>query len=200
MSVRRAITEKDGIYFITITNCNWLPLFERSNGYDAVYKWFDHLKSKSHHIVGYVIMPNHLHCIIAFSNIQSKSINTIIGNGKRFMAYDIVNRLRQMNEHKLLQELAQFVNATDKSRGKQHEVFESSFDAKPCYSDEIIEQKLNYIHENPCMGKWNLAESAIDYKHSSAKYYLIGEHSYYEVRSYRELADIDLTKKYDQGL
>jgi hypothetical protein len=46
MSVRKAITEHDGIYFITITNCRWLHLFELSNGYDAVYRWFDHLKKK----------------------------------------------------------------------------------------------------------------------------------------------------------
>src|SRR5829696_9154897 len=57
MSVRRAIAEKDGLYFITFSCKNWLPLFELTNSYDAVYKWFDHLKTNSHYITGYVILP-----------------------------------------------------------------------------------------------------------------------------------------------
>ena len=51
MSVRREIPEKDGIYFITLTCARWLHLFEITNSYDVVYKWFDHLKSKGHLIL-----------------------------------------------------------------------------------------------------------------------------------------------------
>jgi REP element-mobilizing transposase RayT len=71
MSVRRAIAEKDGIYFITFTCKNWLLLFKLTNSYDAVYKWFDHLKTKGHYITGYVILPNHLHVLIGFKALLS---------------------------------------------------------------------------------------------------------------------------------
>jgi len=37
MPVRKAITEKEGVYFITFTCTNWLPLFKICNAYDAVY-------------------------------------------------------------------------------------------------------------------------------------------------------------------
>lgn len=194
MSVRRAIAEYDGIYFITITSCKWMNLFELSKGYDAVYKWFDYLKSQGHYILGYVIMPNHLHCLIAFTHTKGKSINSIVGNGKRFMAYDIVSRLKEKNEDELLANLILSVNETDRKKGKLHEVFEPSFDGKACYSERLLEQKLKYMHENPCRGKWSLAESPSNYKHSSAKYYLTGEHSFYEVTNYGQMSDIDLTK------
>jgi hypothetical protein len=36
------------LYFITFTCQDWLSLFEITNSYDAVYKWFDHLKAKEH--------------------------------------------------------------------------------------------------------------------------------------------------------
>ena len=65
MSVRREIPEYDGLYFITFTCCHWQKLFEITNGYGIVYNWFDHLKSKGHFINGYVIMPNHVHALIA---------------------------------------------------------------------------------------------------------------------------------------
>jgi hypothetical protein len=49
--------------------------------------------------------------------------------------------------------------------------FEASFDIKECYSLEFIKQKLNYIHFNPCAGKWNLANIPENYVHSSAAFY-----------------------------
>jgi hypothetical protein len=61
MPVRKTIPEKDGVYFITFTCARWLPLFELTNSYDVVYKWFDVLKKDGHYIIGYVIMPSHAH-------------------------------------------------------------------------------------------------------------------------------------------
>ncbi len=86
MPVRKAIAETDGVYFITFTCTNWLPLFKLCNAYDAVYAWFNYLKTRGHYIIGYVVMPSHVHAVIAFSN-SGKSINTIVSNGKRFIAY-----------------------------------------------------------------------------------------------------------------
>jgi hypothetical protein len=72
MSVKLKIAEPDGIYFITITCFKWLPLFDIAESYDSVYKWFQYLKLNNHFITGYVIMPNHLHVLIAFSNTGKK--------------------------------------------------------------------------------------------------------------------------------
>jgi hypothetical protein len=58
MAVRTPIKQTEGPYFITFTCCQWLPLFEITDGYDTVYKWFGYLKSKNHFLEGYVIMPN----------------------------------------------------------------------------------------------------------------------------------------------
>jgi hypothetical protein len=85
MPVRKAIAEKDGVYFITFTCTNWLPLFKICNAYDAVYNWFNYLKQQGDYIIGYVIRQSHVHAVIAFSN-TGKSINTIVSNGKRFIA------------------------------------------------------------------------------------------------------------------
>jgi REP element-mobilizing transposase RayT len=194
MSVRRAITEKDGIYFITFTCKSWLPLFEQTNSYNAVYKWFDHLKSNGHYITGYVILPNHLHVLIGFKAL-TQSINTIVSNGKRFIAYEIVKRLEEQNNTAILKTLSDAVIESDRKRGKLHQVFESSFDAKECRRQEFINQKLSYMHNNPCTGVWNLAASPSEYVHSSALFYQTGKHSIYEVINYKELEDINLTEK-----
>jgi hypothetical protein len=86
------------------------------------------------------------------------------------------------------------VNATDRKRGKSHEVFEPSFDWKECRSNKFIDQKLEYIHSNPCRGVWNLVVDECDYTHSSAKYYATGEHGIYVVTNCTELEDVDLNE------
>ncbi|QEC67894.1 hypothetical protein FRZ67_11505 [Panacibacter ginsenosidivorans] len=190
--MRRQISESNGIYFITFTCARWLPLFQVTNGHQLVYDWFNYLTANGNYIVGYVIMPEHAHTIIAFRQ-SSKSINTIIGNGKRFMAYGLVDLLKQINSKDTLLQLSSWVNDTDKKRKKQHEVFEPSFDKKECYTTDFILQKLDYIHLNPCRYKIPLADKPEDYLHSSAKYYLTGEQGIYTVTHYAALQDIDLT-------
>ena len=192
MPVKSRIPYSEGIFFITFTCYQWLPLIEKTNGYDLVYKWFDDLKNKGHYIIGYQIMPNHVHAIIAFRN-SGRNINTIIGNGKRFIAYGIVERLENSSQHDLLIKLQQGVNSSDSKKGKKHEVWEDSFDWKECRSRKMISQKLEYMHNNPTTGKWQLVENPVDYLHSSAKYYITGEQGIYEVTNYMELEDVDLT-------
>jgi len=192
MPVRKSITETEGVYFITFTCTNWLPLFKICNAYHAVYKWFDHLIEQGHYIIGYVIMPSHVHAIIAFTN-TGKSINTIVSNGKRFIAYDLVKRLKEMNSNLILNELNNDLNNTEKKERKIHGVFETSFDWKECRTEKFIQQKLNYIHWNPCKGN-KLVELPEQYIHSSAKFYITGEQGIYAVTSFMELRDIDLTK------
>jgi len=193
MPVKRKITEPDGVYFITFTCCQWLPLIEITKGYDLIYNWFDHLKSKGHYITGYVIMPNHVHALIGFRN-TGQSTNTIVGNGKRFIAYEIINRLTQQGDTKLLQQLNLAVEAKDRERNKKHEIWEDSFDWKECRTHKYMQQKIGLYADNPCRGKWNLAVAPVDYEHSSAKFYITGEHAAYPVFNYLELDDIDLTK------
>ena len=82
-------------------------------------------------------------------------------------------------------------------RGKLHEVFQPSFDWKECRSARFINQKLNYMYDNPCRGKWNLAGSRVEYVHSSCGFYLTGEQGIYPVDPIGMVMDIDLTKEVD---
>ncbi|MBK9226107.1 MAG: hypothetical protein IPL67_03360 [Ignavibacteria bacterium] len=42
-------------------------------------------------------------------------------------------------------------------------------------TEKFIRQKLNYMHKNPVSGKWKLVENYLDYIHSSARFYELGE-------------------------
>ena len=97
MSVKYKHSDVYSMYFCTFTCHEWMHLFELTNSYDLVYSWFDILKKDKIEVVGYVIMPNHVHSILYFPE-AGFNLNKILSNGKRFMAYELVNRLEKAND------------------------------------------------------------------------------------------------------
>ncbi len=168
MAVKKRQKNTQALYFVTFTCFKWLPLFEITQIYDHVYKWFNYLKTKNIKICGYVIMPNHIHFLIYLPSV-SKELMFVIGNAKRFMAYEIINRLRGNND--VLDILERGVKPNERKKGKIHQVFKESYDAKECFTEDFIIQKLNYMHKNPISGKWSLAKTFLDFEHSSARFY-----------------------------
>ena len=49
-------------------------------------------------------MPNHVHCVLFFPN-EDYVLNKIVGNGKRFMAYELIKRLQEKGLNKILLKL-----------------------------------------------------------------------------------------------
>jgi putative transposase len=187
MAIKLKHSDTFSTYFVTFTCVEWISLFEIANGYDMVYKWFDILKREHNaDVIAYVIMPNHLHVILHFHDAKF-DLNTIIANGKRFIAYEIINRLENAGNSSLLCRLAALVTEREKRKGQVHKVFKSSFDAKAIITHSFLMQKINYIHNNPVSGKWMLAKDFVEYEHSSASFYEIQL-----VRHHRPLHYLDL--------
>jgi len=138
------------------------------------------LHQNHYYVIGYVIMPNHVHVLFYFPQMP-KSLNSIISNGKRFIAYEIIKRLKQSNQEEILDILFCGVKKKEKKKGQIHKVFEESFDAKECFSEKFIYQKLSYIHLNPISKKWNLVNDFTDYEHSSASFYEKGIKNYSKI-------------------
>jgi REP element-mobilizing transposase RayT len=170
----------NSVYYITFTCYKWKHLFSISQAYDAVYKWFDKLYEKKISVFSYVIMPNHLHVILHFPSIP-KSLNSIIGNAKRFMAYEIIKGLEKNKEFLLLEGLQSAVSKRERTKGQRHKVFEESFDAKECQSMKFILEKIIYIHHNPVRKRWQLVSDFTEYEHSSASFYEKGIKKYKRV-------------------
>jgi REP element-mobilizing transposase RayT len=190
MAIKRTQLES-GTYFCTFTCLQWLPLIEIANLYDNIYQWFDLLGKAGHQVTGFVIMPNHLHLLLHV-NASETTVNKILGNGKRFMAYEIVKRLTAVNRLDLLTILSDSVSPEERARKKKHRVFEPSSDIKLCFTEKFLIQKLEYLHANPISGKWNLAPSVVDYLHSSAAYYELNvEHPFVKIIHYKELTGYD---------
>jgi putative transposase len=91
---------------------------------------------------------------------------------KRFLAYDIIRRLELLEKKQPLWDLHSNTTTAERKKGKIHTVFKASFDSKILEHVLEIEDVLNYIHNNLCAKKWNLANSPEQYIYSSAQFYL----------------------------
>ena len=171
--------EKGETYFITFTCYRWLPLIEQTELYPYFHKWFDYLDDHHVLLLGYVLMPNHVHLLLHQNEDSPKTLNTIVANGKRFLAYEIIKRLRIRCATHTLATLKAGVAKNEQKVGKQHQVFRLSFGAKRCFDLPMLHTKLNYIHANPVSGKWRLVDDWRLYEHSSAGFYELDQESDY---------------------
>jgi len=87
-------------------------------------------------------MPNHIHATIAFRHID-KRLNKIIGDGKRFIGYEIINRLKKMERTDLLEILEQGVNKSDKAGESYMRYGKTVLTGHQCIGDAFTWQ--NYI-------------------------------------------------------
>ena len=111
------------------------------------------------------------------------------------MAYESIKRLELQGEKDLLTQLSKGVEAKRTANNKSHEIWGLSVDRKECISHFFFNHKLDYMHDNPCKGKWKLSISPVLYPHSSARFYIEGVQGIYPVTSFMEMEDILLTNQ-----
>ena len=67
----------------------------------------------------------------------------------------------------------------------QHSIWQE-IQAKNIFSMEVLEQKIEYIHQNPVSKKWKLAADRANYPYSSAGYYDYGKKPVIEITDINE--------------
>ncbi len=161
---RKSFTSVNKIYFWTATIHNWNHLLQNDNEKKIIT---DSLRTLSDRglitIYAFVIMPNHIHLIWELNKTNGKE--TAKGSFLKFTAHEFKKRLKAkdgLEDYKV-----QAVN-------KSYEFWQRDSLAIEIWSRSVAEQKLNYIHNNPVSGKWQLSKDDISYNFSSARFYEYG--------------------------
>ena len=116
-------------------------------------------------IYGYVIMPNHIHLIWQIQDgfkqdkIQMRFL--------KFTARQMKFKLQKKDPVALEQYR---VNAKDGI----YQIWERNPLSVDLWTEAVFDQKLEYIHNNPLLEKWHLAELPENYRYSSAGFYATG--------------------------
>ncbi|MDQ0638509.1 hypothetical protein QF042_002074 [Pedobacter sp. W3I1] len=73
-----------------------------------------------------------------------------------------------------------------KESDRKYRIWQRDSLAINMFNTNILEQKLDYIHNNPLQERWRLAENAEDYYWSSAKFYQTGIDDFNVLTDYRD--------------
>ena len=110
-------------------------------------------------LFAYVIMIDHLHALTSRPTTTSEVLRTLKG----ITARRVIDYLKENNYSSSLSKLRH----QTRDRNYQHSLWQTEKNVLDVYSERLFREKLNYIHQNPVRA--GLAESAIDYKWSSAR-------------------------------
>jgi len=154
------------IYFITAKIEGGKHLFINKEFINIIVDCLEFLTDKERiKLFAFVIMPNHIHLLL--KPLGKWLATRICSDFEKYTAHQILKVLKEKHSRSLLEFFnSQAENFTDRS----HKIWKD-IQAQNCYSEEFLNQKLNYIHNNPVAKGWNLVKDRKDYPYSSACYY-----------------------------
>ncbi len=179
MGLRNRQMNKSGsIYFVTATAVNWEPVFALGDDYnDIIINSLKHLLNEhKSELVSYVIMPTHLH-LIPFMK-SGESISDFMRDLKKFTS----TKIRQLLEKDGRIDIVEMLKMNAKGyKNQRFKLWMDRFDDVFIYSEKVLRTKINYIHDNPV--KAGLVYAPQDWKYSSARNYLLDDHSVIDVNT-----------------
>lgn len=180
------------IHFVTSRTWQSVPHFNNERNCLLLLKAIKELRKKVHfRFIGYVIMPDHFHFLIEPDIKGEYSISYIMMCIKGYSAR-MINlteaglaeaepSAKRVVDNMRLTEPSAKCEVDNKRLGEglaspyQSNVWQKSFYDIQIYSDKFLQQKLDYIHNNPIRA--GLVKNLDDYPWSSYQNYYLNNHS-----------------------
>jgi putative transposase len=173
MRTRYRVTTEDGIYFITSTIVEWIPIFILHEYFEIMLDAFNYCRqNKDLKIYAYVIMDNHFHLVASGPDLA-----LIIQSLKRHTAKQIVSKLQTQKKQWLLNQLS-FYKKKHKAQSK-YQVWQEGFHPQLIENEEMFIQKLEYIHYNPV--RRGYVDNPEHWRYSSARNYALSDERVLEI-------------------
>lgn len=169
----------DEVYFWTDTVKDWKKIFSIDKYKIIIIDTLRELVSrKKITVYAFVIMPNHLHFIWQMCELNGKEMPNASFN--KFTSHQIFQDLKLQHP-----EILPHFKVTDGERNFQ--LWQRDPLAVLMDTSDKLEQKIEYIHENPLQGRWQLCENPEDYEWSSARFYETGIDNFGFLTDYRDI-------------
>ena len=143
MRSRYRILEPHAAHFITSTIVEWLPVFTSAACCEILVRSLLHCREhKALEIHAWVILDNHFHAIVSGPEL-AKTLRDL----KRFTARALLDQIRAERRDWLLHQLAYYCAAH--KTASAHQVWQEGVHPQAIAGDEMMLQKIDYIHHNP---------------------------------------------------
>ena len=170
MSTKYKFRNPEGIYFISTATVYWLDVFTRRLYKDIIIDSLKYcIKEKGLIVYAYVIMSNHIHLLIGKKKTEL-SFSDIIRDFKKFTAMKLIKAIKENPQESRKEWILWMMERAGKKNGNNTNYQFWQQDNHPIQLEgKWIDQKLEYIHNNPVeTGSVNNSE---EYYYSSARNY-----------------------------
>jgi putative transposase len=158
--------QENGLHFVTLTVVGWIDIFTRSAYSDEIIKNLNHcIKEKGLRISAFCIMSSHIHMIVY---TEGEPLGKILRDFKSFTAKRLIKMITENIEESRKEWLLYMFRfyAKRNAHNSEYQFWQQNNHAFYLYSNKLIEQKTNYIHENPVNAR--IVERPHHYIYSSA--------------------------------
>lgn len=168
MSQGYQIKDQSAAHYLTLQIVQWVDIFTRKIYRDIVIESLRYCqKEKGLEIYAYVIMSNHIHLLVRSGN---ENLSGTLRDLKSYTSKEILKAIIEKNESKRDWLLMIFKYAASKhKRNNTYQLWTHENHAEEVYSNKFIDQKLEYIHNNPVRS--GIVANPEDYLYSSARNY-----------------------------
>ena len=170
MSRKYKFYDPDAMYFVSFAVVNWIDVFIRAIYKHKFLESIEYCQNKKGLVLhAWVLMPSHAHLII--SRNKSNALEDILRDFKKFTSSEIFKLIKE-NQQESRREwmLDMFEEAGRKNvNNTYHQFWQQNNHPIELSSNFMIEQRLNYLHNNPV--KAEFVEKPEDYLYSSARDY-----------------------------
>ena len=156
-------------YFVTFSVVNWIDVFTRRLYKDILVDSLNYcMANKGLELYAWVIMSNHVHLIIATNN---SPMQDILRDIKRHTSKQLLKTIDEnIQDSRREWMLWFFERAGRKNPNNEHYQFwQQGNHPIELWSNAVIDQKLDYIHNNPVTAGW--VDEPEHYLYSSARDY-----------------------------
>jgi REP element-mobilizing transposase RayT len=173
MSRKFKFKDPTAVYFVTFTTVYWIDVFTRRLYKDLIVDSLNFcIESKGLVVYAWAIMSNHIHLIIGCND---ELLENILRDMKKFTSKAIIKAIEE-NQQESRKEwmLWMFERAgTKNSNNSKNQFWQQHNQPEVLSNKNALEQKLNYIHNNPV--KAGYVENPVHYLYSSAIDYADGK-------------------------
>lgn len=163
------VEKQDAVYFLTFTVTDWIDVFTRLNYRTVIAESLSYCRgNKGLRLYAWCLMTNHIHLVCSIE--PPLRMTDFLRDYKKFTAKAIPEDIQNLPESRrdwMLYRF-EFAGKFDK-RIEKYRFWQDKSHPVELTRNEMIVQRINYIHENPV--RTGLVARAEDYLYSSARNY-----------------------------
>lgn len=163
------IYDQHAIHFVTFSVIDWVDALTRKRYRDLIIESLKFCrKEKQLRIIAYCLMPNHVHMIGYCRGYFG--LSDVLRDFKKFTANQILQSIKTDPESRREWMLRHFSWRGEMNpNNTDYQFWQQGNHPIELYSHKFIEQKIEYIHQNPVKAGW--VNKPEDYVYSSARWY-----------------------------